>query len=85
MAKTVPVSVDDNSFNPPVVTINKGDSVEWTNNGSNNHTVTSVGSNLFDKVLNAGDPPFSYQFDNAGTIDYKCRFHNGMNGKVIVT
>lgn len=35
------VSIVDNAFNPPTVSIAPGNSVTWTNNGNNQHTVTS--------------------------------------------
>jgi plastocyanin len=38
---SVPVTIQDNSFNPGSVSVNVGGTVTWTNNGSNNHTVTS--------------------------------------------
>jgi plastocyanin len=37
----VPVSIVDNSYSPASVSVNVGGTVTWTNNGSNNHTVTS--------------------------------------------
>lgn len=35
------VSIQDNLYNPASVTITPGQTVTWTNNGSNSHTVTS--------------------------------------------
>ena len=35
------VSIVNNSFNPPSLSVGAGSTVTWTNNGSNNHTVTS--------------------------------------------
>jgi len=80
------VSVRDSFFDPEDVTIKKGETVEWTNEGSQDHTVTAAG--LFDEVLKAGSKPFSYKFDKVGTVNYRCRFHSAshqMKGTVTVT
>ena len=38
---TMAVSIVDNAFSPSTTTVDTGATVTWTNNGSNNHTVTS--------------------------------------------
>ncbi|CAD6522587.1 Blue (Type 1) copper domain protein [metagenome] len=74
---------------PDSVTINVGDSVEWTNVDTAAHTVTSGSpadgpSGAFDSSLIMGKAVFSHTFDKAGSYDYFCMVHPWMTGKVIV-
>ncbi len=82
-AERATVGVQDNVFSPSTVTIGLGNSVQWTNNDANPHTVTSD-TNVFDSGrLNQGQI-FTRTFDRTGTFPYHCTFHQGMNGRVIV-
>jgi plastocyanin len=92
-AATHNVTVSSFVFTPDSLTIDLGDTVEWTW-VSGTHTVTSgtgaadpnVGA-LFDEALNSGSVSFSYTFnDTAGAYPYFCRFHEsrGMKGVVVV-
>lgn len=76
----VRVKVGDNFFRPKIVTIAKGDKVKWVNRGDNPHTVT--GKN-WDVVLSPGEA-FRKRFRKAGTFEYRCRFHSGQRGTVVV-
>jgi len=81
VADTMQVSIKDLKFQPDQVTINKGDTVTWTNMDSMSHDV---------KFKDAGSPAlkkgetYSKTFDRAGTFDYICDIHPSMKGKVIV-
>jgi plastocyanin len=80
------VFIRDFFFDPEDVTIKKGETVEWTNEGNQDHTVTAAG--LFDEVLKPRSKPFYHKFDEAGTVNYRCRFHlasHQMKGTVTVT
>jgi len=90
---TVTVMVGPNCFCfvPPSVTINPGDTVQWSWSSSG-HTSTSgtPGSpnGLWDSgFLNQGQT-FSYTFNTAGSFPYYCTAHGqccGMTGTVNVT
>ncbi len=92
-ATTHTISQSGLTFNPAELTIEVGDTVEWTwSNG--NHTVTSgtdlsdpEAGALFDEPLNSGNPLVTYTFTEIGSQDYFCRPHVslGMTGTVIVT
>src|ERR1044071_9720711 len=93
ISATVQVDVGDGSpsFSPDDVTIQPGDTVEWTWHGPGNyHTVTSgangTSSGLFDSSIHTAPFTFSFTFPNAGTFDYFCRPHYvmGMVGVVRV-
>lgn len=81
---------NDKSFDPNPVEINAGDSVTWTNDDNEVHTVTSGSqdaSNIgqeFDSGTLASGQSFTHKFDKSGTYEYFCSFHESMTGKVIV-
>ena len=65
--------------------IEPGSTVTWDNRDPVPHTVTgaflSIGS---DRMIEAGDDPVSYTFDNAGVFPYYCVLHPGMAGAIVV-
>jgi len=75
------VSMINFSFNPKILTINKGDSVVWTNQDSAPHNVGIGGSES--PILSNGQT-FVFVFDNSGTFDYYCPLHPSMKGTIIV-
>ena len=75
------VSIVDFSFNPATVTVNVGDSVTWTNNGSAPHN--AVGNGVNTKLLQKGQSD-SQTFSSAGTFSYICTVHPQMKGTVKV-
>lgn len=80
-AGAVIVTMAGFKFSPAVITIHKGDTVIWKNTDAAGHDVS--GKNFASPTLNKGDK-FSFTFNEAGSFDYICKFHNGMNGKLIV-
>ncbi len=92
LAAVVTVNAAGFSFTPPSVTVARGDTVTWQW-GSGTHTVTSGASSapaddpgaLFDAPLDSAHPSFSFRFDQAGTVPYFCRFHEGLGMKGTVT
>lgn len=79
--KTVTITIQNFAFSPASLTINKGDTVVWTNNDSAPHNV--VGGVLASPTLNNGGS-YSYKFTNSGTVNYKCTFHPSMTGVITV-
>ena len=74
---------------PADITINAGDTVEWTNSDTAAHTVTGGTpadgpSGVFDSSLVMADASYSFTFDDAGTYDYFCMVHPWMVGTVTV-
>lgn len=85
---TVPVSAADNVFQPSTITINAGDTVVWTNTGSNPHTVTADDGSFDSGIFTSGQS-FSMTFSTPGTIPYHCTIHGapggvGMAGTIVV-
>lgn len=75
------ITIQGFAFSPEVLTINKGETVTWTNNDSAVHNV--VGGILKSNDLAKGQT-FSYTFSETGTFDYICTHHSSMKGKIIV-
>jgi len=72
-------------FGPTRVTIKVGQTVVWKNTTDAPHTVTSTTAGwTYDKKLNLGKS-LQLTFKKAGTFHYKCSYHPGMVGTVIVT
>ena len=79
-------------FSPTPLTINKGTSVCWQNNGSIAHTVTATSASPFDSSwvaesvdvqLNPG-ALYTRTFGNVGNFFYHCAIHAGMTGEIDV-
>jgi plastocyanin len=88
------VSIINDQFTNANLNISAGDTVIWTNNGSNTHTSTSSTSNTscspsgtWDSGNLAPGATFSHKFNSAGTFPYICTFHcsSGMRGLITVT
>ena len=76
-------------FSPASLTINAGDTVEWTNIDTAAHTVTSGSpvngpSGVFDSSLIMGGASFENTFDETGSYDYFCMVHPWMVGNIQV-
>lgn len=75
---------------PATVSIKVGDTVNWTNDDTAAHTVTSGTPTTgpdgnFDSSLVMGKGAFSHKFDTAGSYDYFCMVHPWMKGVVSVS
>jgi plastocyanin len=87
-------SLTTNAFSPNPIRVSVGNTVTWTNNDSQPHTVAS-GSNgqpdnkfnsspNFNPLLNPGQT-FSFTFTQAGDYPYFCMLHPNMVGTVSVS
>ncbi|MBP1763616.1 MAG: Copper-binding protein [Firmicutes bacterium] len=75
------IIIQDASFQPDEITIQKGETIIWINKDSAGHTVR--GSFFYSGLLREGQS-FQQTFNEAGTFDYYCTLHPSMNGRVIV-
>jgi LPXTG-motif cell wall-anchored protein len=82
------VSIVDDAFSPKTITVHVGDTVTWSDNGHNPHSVTAD-SGAFDSspscpsdvstCLHFGST-YSHTFSTAGTFAYHCKIHGGAGG-----
>jgi len=88
----------DKAFSPNPVTVKVGDTITWTNNDNQFHTVTSGNGSsdpnmgkAFDSGLSGPSAlttmgkTFHHQFTQGGQYPYFCQLHPIMVGKVIVS
>lgn len=72
------ITIDDNIFKQTVVTVSRGTTVTWVNNGNIRHNVVSDDSSpkkgLDGPLLDSGET-YSHTFDEAGTYNYFCQPH----------
>ena len=78
------VSMEGIAFQPAEVTVSAGDTVTWTNNDSVGHDVTADSFSSGDPGGLASGVAFEHTFEEAGTFDYVCTVHPGMEGTVVV-
>ncbi|MCG8353738.1 MAG: plastocyanin/azurin family copper-binding protein, partial [Chloroflexales bacterium] len=79
-ASDATVSIGDNSFDAPEITVPVGATVVWRHQGQRPHTVTADDGSFDSGALNAG-ATFSQTFTQPGVYRYYCAFHGGANGE----
>lgn len=82
-AKTIRVTIYKLDFTPVVVHAKVGDTIEWINKDALAHTATAKNGawNVLLKPKKSGH----IVLKKAGSIDYFCKFHPNMKGRVVVT
>jgi plastocyanin len=81
--ETVQVKITDLAFLPTEVTARVGDTIQWVNDDIVDHTATATKGGEWDVMIVAGKQA-EQQLTRAGEIDYFCRFHPFMTGKITV-
>jgi len=77
------VFIQDMAFNPSIITVAAGTTINWTNKDLVGHTVTSDAGVFGSRTLATGET-FSYTFTIAGSYPYHCTPHPTMTATVIV-
>ena len=80
-AETIQVTVDKLVFSPAVITAKIGDTIEWINKDILAHTATVKGD--WDVMIPAKKSG-SFVLKKAGDVEYYCRFHPNMKGRISV-
>ncbi len=81
-AETVQVTIENMEFSPAQIDVKVGDRIEWVNKDILAHTATVNGG--WDVMI----PPkksASLVVGAAKSVDYYCRFHPNMKGRITVT
>ena len=81
-AETIQVTIDKLVFSPATVEAKVGDTIEWVNKDMFAHTATVKGGW---EVMIPPKKSASLTLKAAGAVDYFCRFHPNMKGRLDVT
>lgn len=79
---TVHVTIDKLAFLPAEIKIKAGELVEWTNKDRFAHTATVKGGW---EVLIPPGKTATHVATADDTVDYYCRFHPNMKGRIVVS
>ncbi|HET6609541.1 MAG TPA: cupredoxin domain-containing protein [Rhodopila sp.] len=82
-AETIMINVDKLAFNPPQVSAHVGDTIEWHNADFVAHTATTR-KKAWDVMIPAKGVG-RITLMQSGDIEYYCRFHPNMVGRLSVT
>ncbi len=77
------VTITNFAFTPAVLTVKPGETVVWTNQDEEPHTVVA-GDNSFHSPGLDANGTYAFTFASPGTFDYICSIHPFMHGTVVV-
>jgi plastocyanin len=80
--ETIRITVDKLKFDPAEISAHVGDTVEWASNDFVAHTATAK-SKDWDVAIPAKGVG-RVILEHAGEVDYFCRFHPNMTGRIVV-
>ncbi|MDT4878876.1 amicyanin: amicyanin [compost metagenome] len=80
-AETIRVTIEKMAFVPAEIEARVGDTIEWVNRDVLIHTATVKGGW---EVLIPAKGTESLAMREAGQVDYYCRFHPNMKGRISV-
>jgi plastocyanin len=79
----VTVQINNSTYAPNPMTMKVGQQVNWKNNDSITHTATLEG--MFNNVISPNSAQGApVTMNSAGTFNYHCTIHPGMNGTIVV-
>jgi plastocyanin len=82
-SKVYIVTIENMQFNPPKLTVHRGDRVVWVNKDLFPHTATAD-SKAFDSHDIAPNASWTYVAHRGGDYSYSCTFHPTMKGMLTV-
>lgn len=82
-AATHTVVIENMQFNPPQLSVHRGDRIVWVNKDLFPHTVTAD-AKAFDSGSIAVNGSWQYSANRTGSFTYSCTFHPTMKGKITV-
>jgi plastocyanin len=77
------VVIKDMKYQPPILKVKVGSTVEWKNADIVAHTVTAA-DNTVDSGIIAPGASWKFIATKIGTVDYICTLHPNMRAKLIV-
>jgi len=79
----IEVAIEGSAFNPAILNVPVGTTVLWYNIDSVDHTITAR-DNLFDSGSLSPSDTFKYTFEQSGELEYYCKIHPSMVGKITI-
>ena len=79
---TIRVAVDKLKFDPPAISAHVGDTIEWASSDFVAHTATAKNKDWDVAIPAKGMGRVT--LEHAGEVDYFCRFHPNMTGRIVV-
>ena len=81
------IKIENSAYNPASLSIKSGDRIIWENNDGMAHTATRMADPAFDTgLIRPGNKSAPITISSrAGTLEYTCRPHPFMGGKIVVT
>ena len=81
-AEIVQVTIENMEFSPAQIDVKVGDTIQWVNKDILAHTATVNGGW---EVMIPPEKSASLVVEAAESVDYYCRFHPNMTGRITVT
>lgn len=81
LADTIQVKIDKLVFSPAEISAKVGDTIEWINKDILAHTATVKGD--WDVMIPVNKSA-TFVLKKAGNVEYYCRFHPNMKGRIEV-
>jgi len=82
-AETIQVKMEKLGFVPPEITTHVDDTIEWVNSDFVAHTATARDGSW--DVLIPVNAKKTVVLKAEGAVDYYCKFHPNMTGKILVS
>lgn len=83
-SSTATVTTPGETFAPQTVTITTGGTVTWQISGATHNVTFSGAAPAGGNIPDTRSGTFARQFTTAGSYDYTCTRHSGMQGRVVV-
>jgi plastocyanin len=81
-AATIQITIQNLVNTPAEVSAKVGDTIEWVNKDALVHTATATNNDWDVKI--APHQSGSVELKKAGAVDYYCKYHPNMKGRVVV-
>jgi plastocyanin len=78
------IGVDNFSFTPPVLTVERGTSVTWSNGDDVPHLIVSTKAQFKSSPVLDTNQRYTVRLEAPGTYDYFCSLHPKMTGRIVV-
>ena len=82
-AETIQVTIEKLVFAPTELKAKVGDTIEWVNKDVLAHTATATNGDW--NVVTGPKQSGRVVLKKAGAVDYFCKYHPNMKGRVVVT